>query len=99
MAWHLRKKPSGIPKIPKVPTIKPIKPIKPIEPIRPIKPIAMRIGQIESFSNLRCDRLDHEAEVTAHDLAVLEQLIHHSSETWRNRLISSSGSGASYGRK
>src|SRR3970282_1828294 len=40
MAWHLRKKPSGIKKIPKIPSIKPIKPIKPIEPIRPIKPIA-----------------------------------------------------------
>ena len=33
MAWHLRKKPSGIKKIPKIPSIKPIKPIKPIAPI------------------------------------------------------------------
>jgi len=40
MAWHLRKKPTGIRKIPKVPTMKPIKPLKPIQPIRPIKPIA-----------------------------------------------------------
>lgn len=40
VAWHLRNKRSGIPKIPKVRTTKPIKPIKPIEPIRPIKPIA-----------------------------------------------------------
>ena len=40
MAWHLRKKPTGIKKIRRIPTIKPIKPIKAIEPIRPIKPIA-----------------------------------------------------------
>ena len=40
MAWHLRTKRSGIPKIPRIPKIKAIKPIKPIQPIRPIKPIA-----------------------------------------------------------
>jgi hypothetical protein len=40
MAWHLRKKPSGIKRISKIPTIKPIKPVKPIQAIRPIRPIA-----------------------------------------------------------
>lgn len=37
MAWHLRKKRTGIRKISKVPSIKPIKPVKPIQPIRPVK--------------------------------------------------------------
>ena len=40
MAWHLRKKPTGIRKISRVPTVKPIKAVKPIDSIRPIKPIA-----------------------------------------------------------
>jgi hypothetical protein len=40
MAWHLRKRPTGIRKIGAIKPIKPIKAIKPIEPIRPIKPIA-----------------------------------------------------------
>jgi hypothetical protein len=40
MAWKLRNKPSGIPKIAGIPKLPKIKPIKPIEPIRPLKPIA-----------------------------------------------------------
>ena len=40
MAWHLRRKPTGIKRIPKVKSIKPIKPVKPVKAIRPIKPVA-----------------------------------------------------------
>ena len=39
MAWHLRKKPTGVKKVGTVKPIKPIKPIKAIQPIRPVKPI------------------------------------------------------------
>jgi len=40
MAWHLRKKPTGIKPIRAIQPIKPIKAIQPIKPIRSVKPIA-----------------------------------------------------------
>jgi hypothetical protein len=40
MAWHLRKKPTGVKRIGSIKLIKPIKPIPSIKPIRPVKPIA-----------------------------------------------------------
>lgn len=40
VAWHLRNKPSGVPKVKAVRPIQPVKPEKPIKPVRPVKPIA-----------------------------------------------------------
>lgn len=40
MAWHLRKKSTGIkPLTPPMPVV-PLKPLKAIQPLRPIKPVA-----------------------------------------------------------
>ena len=41
MAWHLRKKPSGIKKISPIKPVKPIQPIKPIKAIRPISQLRL----------------------------------------------------------
>jgi hypothetical protein len=40
MAWHLRKKPTGVKPVSSVKPVQPVKAVKPIKPVRPVKPVA-----------------------------------------------------------
>jgi len=40
MAWHLRKKRTGVKKASTLKPLKPMKALKPLKPLRPVKPLA-----------------------------------------------------------